>query len=282
MNRLILIFCFGFSAMTVLFACMATKEGSLPASPAPAPIALFDSDNDGVMDNMDLCPSTPLGIQVDASGCQLPCLTISRATECSSDLPAFTWPIPKPSSYLILRNNQLSHVRKTSIGEMVDSLEEVLGNSGYSEFKYYSLPKGIVMVTQLERINEMGAPFAMPDRWDINDVGASMENFDLAQLLRVLVGAEHGYYRVLVFVLMQKDQVIVFDEPLGEEKEITKFVDGGAINLPGKLRQIHIADDLNLTVLVYEMVRKRVGTGAEIYSSGLSVKSHLDSTEIQL
>ena len=252
--------------MTVLFACMATKEGSLP--PSPAPIALFDSDNDGAMDNMDQCPSTPLGIQVDASGCQLSCLTRFGTTECIANLPAFPWPIPKPSSYLTLRNNELPHLSKTSIGDMADSLEGILAQAGFSEFRYYNLPKGIAMVTKLERVDEQGEPFPAPERWDINDISASFENFSLAQLMPVLVGAEHGYYRVLVFVLVEKNQVIVFGDPFEQEKEITKFVDRGAINLPEKFRQIYITDDFNLNVLVYEMVRKRVGIGAEIYSSG--------------
>jgi OOP family OmpA-OmpF porin len=45
------------------------------AQPAPAPVAVPatppDSDHDGVPDNIDKCPDTPAGVQVDAFGCPL-------------------------------------------------------------------------------------------------------------------------------------------------------------------------------------------------------------------
>jgi OmpA-OmpF porin, OOP family len=48
-----------------------------PAQPAPAPAPAAapapppDSDGDGVPDNIDQCPNTPAGVQVDAVGCPL-------------------------------------------------------------------------------------------------------------------------------------------------------------------------------------------------------------------
>ncbi|MBI2381431.1 MAG: OmpA family protein [Gammaproteobacteria bacterium] len=47
------------------------SEDAAPASePAPvAPAACADSDADGVCDNVDQCPGTPPGVQVDATGC---------------------------------------------------------------------------------------------------------------------------------------------------------------------------------------------------------------------
>jgi len=40
------------------------------AEPPPAP-AVLDSDGDGVVDSRDACPDTPLGVRVDARGCEL-------------------------------------------------------------------------------------------------------------------------------------------------------------------------------------------------------------------
>jgi OmpA-OmpF porin, OOP family len=37
----------------------------------PAPVAVLDSDGDGVPDNIDKCPNTPRGVKVDAFGCPL-------------------------------------------------------------------------------------------------------------------------------------------------------------------------------------------------------------------
>lgn len=49
-----------------------------PAPPPPAPKAVaapvsapMDSDNDGVIDDLDKCPGTPAGVKVDAKGCPI-------------------------------------------------------------------------------------------------------------------------------------------------------------------------------------------------------------------
>jgi OOP family OmpA-OmpF porin len=50
-------------------------EGLFLAKPAPKPVPMaaapkpMDSDKDGVADNLDQCPNTPLGATVDARGC---------------------------------------------------------------------------------------------------------------------------------------------------------------------------------------------------------------------
>ena len=50
-------------------------EGLFLAKPAPKPVPMaaapkpIDTDNDGVTDNLDQCPNTPLGATVDARGC---------------------------------------------------------------------------------------------------------------------------------------------------------------------------------------------------------------------
>lgn len=42
-----------------------------PPPPPPAPEPVKDSDNDGVLDPQDKCPTTPVGVQVDGSGCAI-------------------------------------------------------------------------------------------------------------------------------------------------------------------------------------------------------------------
>ena len=60
----------GFSANMAGFV-----EGLFLARPAPKPVPVaaapkpLDSDKDGVTDNLDQCPNTPLGATVDARGC---------------------------------------------------------------------------------------------------------------------------------------------------------------------------------------------------------------------
>ncbi|NVK58142.1 MAG: hypothetical protein HWE26_21310 [Alteromonadaceae bacterium] len=304
MNRFTLILCI--ALVTTLSACNAPNTevpSRTPASDIQA--GQTDSDNDGIPDNADMCPDSSMENAVDDYGCALleddivagsgnpqptspgpgspdPCLINSVTQQCIANLPAFPWPIPKPSAYLTLRDNELSNISKTSIGDLSDSLETILEQAGYTEFKYYNIPNGIAMATQLERVDGLGKPFPAPERWDINDISVSLDSFSWARLLRVLVGAEPGYYRVLVFVIIDKNQVIVFDEALQDEASIAALANDGAIHLPETIREIAVADDFNLSVLVYEMARSRSATAAEIHQSGISAKEQLLLTNIQL
>ncbi len=58
---------------TVGFVIPFGKKAEPMAAPAPAPkpVVIGDDDNDGVNNNMDLCPNTPAGVKVDAKGCEL-------------------------------------------------------------------------------------------------------------------------------------------------------------------------------------------------------------------
>lgn len=47
----------------------AHKGQCVPQDPPPPPPAVLDTDHDGVLDNVDQCPGTPLGTTVDAFGC---------------------------------------------------------------------------------------------------------------------------------------------------------------------------------------------------------------------
>ena len=46
-----------------------SRKAKPPAKPAPAPVARLDSDNDGVYDDEDACPNTPMTDAVDSQGC---------------------------------------------------------------------------------------------------------------------------------------------------------------------------------------------------------------------
>ena len=57
------------AAVGLTFAFGGAKKAVEPP-PAPAPV-IGDEDKDGVPDNLDKCPGTPAGVQVDKDGCPL-------------------------------------------------------------------------------------------------------------------------------------------------------------------------------------------------------------------
>ncbi len=66
----------------VSYALGVSKPAPAPA-PAPvaaaAPAAPLDSDGDGVIDDQDLCPGTPAGVEVNSKGCEV--LKVARIEE---------------------------------------------------------------------------------------------------------------------------------------------------------------------------------------------------------
>jgi len=40
-------------------------------APKPAPVVVLDDDKDGIINEKDACPNTPMGVQVDEKGCEL-------------------------------------------------------------------------------------------------------------------------------------------------------------------------------------------------------------------
>jgi OmpA-OmpF porin, OOP family len=61
----------------VMFPLFYSPPPPPPPPPAPEPepvqvVAVADSDGDGVLDDVDQCPGTPTGTEVDATGCPIP------------------------------------------------------------------------------------------------------------------------------------------------------------------------------------------------------------------
>jgi len=63
----------GFSTTTDSLATSSSLAGFVESVflAKPAPVAVLDSDGDGVPDNKDKCPNTPKGVKVDVFGCPL-------------------------------------------------------------------------------------------------------------------------------------------------------------------------------------------------------------------
>jgi len=78
------------SAGTYTFTLTATNNTPVSSSASvnvavnPVIVVVIDSDQDGVPDTSDLCPSTPHSVQVNARGCPLPTSTRFSTTDLSS------------------------------------------------------------------------------------------------------------------------------------------------------------------------------------------------------
>ena len=96
-------------------------------APKPAPMAVapkpLDSDKDGVPDNLDQCPNTPLGATVDARGCW------TYAAKVLFDINSAK---VKPEAYPMLQESILIMKKNPDLKVEVDGHTDITGTAAYN------------------------------------------------------------------------------------------------------------------------------------------------------
>jgi len=160
-----------------------------------------------------------------------------------NSMPQFPFPPPRCSDYYVLPENFYKDF--FTIGDLNSKLTKCLDQNGYQVKKYYSIPKGYAVVTQLEQLDERGEPKNIPYRWDtrLNP----LENFSIYSYIRALFFAEKGYYRFLVFM------VSAANPQEWDSKKITRSqLPEGAAMLDKFVSKIKYTDDYKVYVMIYE------------------------------
>ena len=104
-------------------------EGIFLAKPAPKPVPVaaapkpLDSDKDGVPDNLDQCPNTPLGATVDARGCW------TYAAKVLFDINSAK---VKPEAYPMLNEAVLIMKKNPDLMVEVDGHADITGTPAYN------------------------------------------------------------------------------------------------------------------------------------------------------
>jgi OOP family OmpA-OmpF porin len=89
----------------IFLAKPAPKPAPTPApTPAPKPV---DSDGDGVTDNLDQCPNTPMGATVDARGCWTYEAVMLFDFD-SAEIKSVAYPMLDEASYILKKNPELN------------------------------------------------------------------------------------------------------------------------------------------------------------------------------
>jgi len=104
-------------------------EGLFLAKPAPKPVPMaaapkpMDSDKDGVPDNLDQCPNTPLGATVDARGCWTYAAKVLFGIN-SAEVKSEAYPMLQESVLLMKKNPDLK--------VEVDGHTDITGTAAYN------------------------------------------------------------------------------------------------------------------------------------------------------
>jgi hypothetical protein len=165
----------------------------------------------------------------------------------STSLNMFPLPYPVPSARYTLPAPVFS---KTKLLYQVDSvLQKGLDGCRYNERRYYYIPHGFALVTQMEQIHEDGRSMEEPDRWS-STIGELNNPWDY---IKALFSTPKGYYRVLVFLVTDVDHSAGGNYV--SELDAMKWLNNGYNNLPKEIRSLSYNGDYTVTLLVYHYTK---------------------------
>ena len=190
----------------------------------------------------------------------------------------FPWPPPHPSAYSRIPSPLLPNPNnKNYLKNVAQKLEAAFDQAGYSQKRYYQIPDGFALVSQLEQFNSDGTSKTPPDRWATDF--RPPEIFSLASYLKALFTANPGRYRIIAF--------IVTSQPFEESKEtVTReeamaWLDHGMIVLPKSISEQPYTDQHYCTAYIYEF--EQPGREKEpLFKplSNLTGKDHLEKSKL--
>ncbi len=187
----------------------------------------------------------------------------------------FPWPPPPPSSALEIPVDRFHGAK--DLGGVNAKLKAALIKAGYVDGgRYYSIPRGFAIATQIEHINRDGSPMAGEERWQPNPLPPDLT---LANLLKVLFDAKPGFYRIIVFAITD---VPISPEGTPPNQEVAgEWLHHGMLSLPSTIAEISYTRATACTALIYEFERRGYNDATHPLMSGApSAKTQLVQANI--
>lgn len=188
-------------------------------------------------------------------------------------MPEFPWPPPKASAWDVIPNELLSTDRPPTFDDVEQRLGRALSAAGYHQRSLFAVPNGFAIVTQLERIEDDGAPLRAR-RW----LAGAPSTFSLETYFRRLLHAEPGRYRLVV--------LIVSDAPFSATgaymtaSEASDLASRGVNVLPQPVAEELYSPRHRCTALIYEFRRAGTADSELIVPSPLPGRDHLVRAKI--
>ena len=168
----------------------------------------------------------------------------------STDTPLLPWPPPRASAIGDFTSNFKTSAK---LGEYNAQLRSLLIQRGYVNLHYFAVPNGFGITTDVERLNESGAP--SKNRWTKN--APPPENF--LDYLSKLMRGDTGHYRVLVFIISNKEPFPANDTV--NQKDLARWKENGKPAL-SSMTTNHAAEmGTKVWLLVYEFVNSNSKSG---------------------
>jgi len=191
-------------------------------------------------------------------------------------LPRFPWPPPQASSKETISPELLTQeLSNPTLGDIDSHLTKALRQMGHTEYSYFAIPDGYALVTRIEKIKNDGTPKSGSERWEANL--DSMNDFSLADYLKSLFTAKKGYYRIIVFIISQREWGE--SSSIVTENEAMMWLRQGFVRLPDDLASTPFYPNYVSTALVYEFEQTSPKKEAHLISPGkLAAHNHLEAS----
>lgn len=180
-------------------------------------------------------------------------------------LPDFPWPPPRYSAFQLLERAWLAPQAGATLGSAARHLEAAFDAAGYVERSYYRVPGGFALASRAEQIHDDASPYALPQRWSVDESGTGK---GFADRLRALFNAPPGRYRVIVFVVTDQDFAAAPRAPTGPEAGA--WVTSGGLRLPQAIAVQAYTPSHYASALIYEFERRSTREAAEVRTPGVA------------
>lgn len=198
-----------------------------------------------------------------------------------SSLRVFPLPAPPASAQMVIPDTYLvsppTHGQKTSLDMVADRITFALDDAGYSDHVYLPVDGGFALLTRVEKINADGTSVPSPKRFGIPSADQPDDwTFSFSGYLAKLLTADVGYYRVIVFVVTQR-QITQTATPVGP-KEFSQWFMAGTDSLPPSYgaREYDTVAGYHCTALIYEFQKSAAVPAPHfVLTSAVAAVDHL-------
>ena len=189
--------------------------------------------------------------------------------------PDIGWPASSATPFNVPRS-LLSGTDTATLGQVADKLTATLTAAGYAKIAFFERKTGFAVVTPLEQIQEDGSPVRSEDRfrWQPSICYSGLYGY-----FHVLLRAQHGMYRVIVFIVDDSDIATTQSAPTGLQARDWSYK--GADALKQSTRDKEFGPSHQCSVRIYQFYRP---TGdfedAQWCESKASAEAHLIKSNI--
>lgn len=194
-----------------------------------------------------------------------------------SGIPKFPWPPPQYSAFATIPRQLVAPAAQPTLQSVAARLEQALDAAGYAERSFYWIPGGFALVSRMEQIRADATPMGAAQRWTVTMQKPRVASLD--EYVKALFNAPPGHYRVIVFVVTNREFTATGRQP--SPREAGDWLAAGLLRLPAQIGREKYNAEYYTSALIYEFVRDRDSQQATVKTpSDFLGRDHLEKAGV--